>query len=176
LIGFKSLTIAAFAFAAMAGAAFAQGDNPRQRPVQEDLPKNIKESLAKQRIENEKKEHAELVKRTEEAVKLSEELEKAFNEKPEPTSIDFKKLDRLEKLVRKIRGDLGGDDDDPDKTEKERAETPPEDLVGAFRTLQSSAAKLFDEVRKSTRYSVSVVAIQSSNILLKVLKFIRFRN
>jgi hypothetical protein len=47
-------------------------------------------------------------------------------------------------------------------------------MVNAFKVLQSNTVQLFDEIKKSTRYSVSVVAIQTSNMLLKLVKFIRF--
>jgi hypothetical protein len=158
--------------------AFAQIDasTPNGRPQQkEDLPKNIKETLAKQRIEREKKDYEELLKRSEEAVKLSEELEKSFSNSNQLSSEDLKKLEKLEKLVKKIRGELGGDDDgeqdiNADKDKKEQPST----MVNAFKILQSNTVQLFDEIKKSTRYSVSVIAIQTSNMLLKLVKFIRF--
>jgi hypothetical protein len=40
--------------------------------------------------------------------------------------------------------------------------------------LQNNTVKLVDELRKTTRYSVSVVAVESSNLLLKVVRFLRF--
>ncbi len=44
----------------------------------EDFPKGIKETLAKSRIDREKKDYEELLQNGEEAVKLSESLEKTF--------------------------------------------------------------------------------------------------
>ena len=158
--------------------AFAQIDastpSGRTQP-KEELPKNIKETLAKQRIEQEKKDYEELVQRSEEAAKLSEELEKSFTSSNQLSAADQKKLDRLEKLVKKIRSELGGDDDDGETevSEKEKSENP-STMGNAFKTLQTNAAQLFSEIKKSTRYSVSVVAIQTSNALLKLVKFIRF--
>jgi septal ring factor EnvC (AmiA/AmiB activator) len=158
--------------------AFSQIDaaSPNGKPQQkEDLPKNIKETMAKQRIEREKKEYEELLQRSEEAVKLSEELEKSFANSNQISAEDQKKLDRLEKLVKKIRSELGADDDDGEReaAEKEKVEKP-STMVNAFKTLQTNAAQLFNEIKKSTRYSVSVIAIQTSNALLKLVKFIRF--
>lgn len=157
-------------------ATFAQGDastwNGRP-PKKEELPKNIQETMAKQRIAREKKEYEELLERSEEAVKLSEELEKSFAVSNRLSSEDQKKLDRLEKLVKKIRGDLGGDDDDADEEENPKNKKP-STMGTAFKTLKTNAADLFSEIKKSTRYSVSVVAIQTSNALLKLVKFIRF--
>jgi hypothetical protein len=145
--------------------------NQRQRQ-QEEYPKNIRENLAKQRIERQKKEYEELVKRSEEAVRLSEELERTFATNNRISTEDYKKLEKLEKLVKKIRSDLGGSDEGEGLVDEEENFSS---LTGAFKVLQTNAVKLYNELKKSTRYSISVVAIKSSNILLRVVKFIRFR-
>lgn len=158
------------------GSVFGQVDasSANGRPAKEELPTNIKETLAKQRIEREKKDYEELLERSQEAVRLSEELEKSFTSANKLSAADQKKLDRLEKLVKKIRGELGGDDDgDAELPEKNKTESP-STLGSAFQTLQTNASQLLSEIKKSTRYSVSVVAIQTSNALLKLVKFIRF--
>lgn len=136
----------------------------------EDYPKGIKESLAKSRIEREKKEYEELLQNGEEAVKLSESLEKSFTESNSLSTEDQKKLDRLEKLAKKIRRELGANDSDNIEEEEEK----PSSMRNAFKTLQSSTGKLVAELKKTTRHSISVIAIQSSNAFLKVIKFIRF--
>jgi hypothetical protein len=173
----KFLTSIIFVFTMLFAAAVANGQidasTPNGRPSKEELPKNIQETLAKQRIEREKKDYEELLQKSEEAVNLSRELEKSFTAGNQLSNDDLKKLDRLEKLVKKIRSELGGDDD------KENAESTEEPqklstVQNALQNLQTTAAKLFTEIKKSTRYSVSVVAIQSSNALLKIVKFIRF--
>jgi membrane-associated HD superfamily phosphohydrolase len=154
--------------------AQADASTSNGRATKEELPKNIKETLAKQRIEREKKDYEDLLQKSEEAVKLSQELEKSFNEGNQFSGEDIKKLERLEKLVKKIRSELGGSDDK--EFEENNAENPKISTLGnALVSIQSSAEKLFDEIKKSTRYSISVVAIQSSNTLLKILKIIRFR-
>lgn len=174
----------AFVFA-LALAVNAQGDastaNGRPAP-KEDLPKNMKETLEKQRIEREKKDYQEMLDRGEEALKLSDELEKSVAQTNKLSSQDQIKLERLEKIVKKIRKELGGDDDDGDKsatvTETEAGETEkdakPLTVVSAVKKLQSSAAKLVAELKKTTRFSISAVAIQSSNALLKIVKFVQF--
>ncbi len=147
--------------------ASTSGGKPTNK---EDYPKGIKESLAKSRIEREKKDYEELLQNGEEAVKLSESLEKTFTESNQLSSEDQKKLDRLEKLAKKIRRELGADDiEEEDDYEK------PSSLREAFKTLQTSTGKLVEELKKTTRYSISVIAVQSSNAFLKVVKFIRFR-
>lgn len=159
-------------FALVSICAFAQTDASTRSgfPKDEDLPKNIKESLAKGRIEREKKDYEELVQRGEEALKLSEELEQSFAVNNRLSSEDLKKLEKLEKLVKKIRTDLGADGDD--KSE----ENNPSTLENALNILKENTGKLMNELKKSTRYTISVVAIKSSNVLLKVVKFLRFTN
>lgn len=166
-----------FLFAiAFATAAFAQGgidaSTPSGRTRREELPQNIKETMEKQRIEREKKQYEDLLERSEEAVKLSEELEKSFAVSNQLSADDRKKLDRLEKLLKKIRSELGGDDEG--ELEVELDKESPSNIRSAFQTLQKNAAQLFSEIKKSTRYSISVVAIRTSNVLLKLVKFIRF--
>lgn len=155
-------------------AGFAQNDasTPNGRPRKEELPQNIQETMAKQRIAREKKEYEELLEKSEEAVLLSEELEKSFAVSNQLSAADRKKLDRLEKLVKKIRSELGGDDDG--EQEADNNKQSPSNIGSAFQTLQKNAAQLFSEIKKSTRYSISVIAIQTSNALLKLVKFIRF--
>ena len=166
-----------FLFAVVfATTAFAQGgidaSTPSGRTRREELPQNIKETMAKQRIEREKKEYEELLEKSQEAVRLSEELEKSFAVSNQLSGEDRKKLDRLEKLLKKIRSELGGDDEGELEIDFEKES--PSTIGSAFQTLQKNAAQLFSEIKKSTRYSVSVVAIRTSNVLLKLVKFIRF--
>lgn len=138
-------------------------------PSKEDLPKGIQESLAKQRIEREKKDFADLLSRGEEAAKLSDDLEKSFSQNNQLSTEDRKKIDRLEKIVKKIRNEIGADDD-----EAVEADDKPLSVLNALKALQNNTAKLVGELKKSTRYSISVVAIESSNLLLKVVRFLRF--
>lgn len=135
-------------------------------PDKEDFPKTVKETLAKGRIEREKKDYEDLIERGEEAAKISGEIGKSFTKNKKFSSEDQKKLDRLEKLVKKIRGELGGGDDD-------EVEDKPSSLSAAVKTLQETTANLVEAIKKSTRYSVSVAAIESSNALLKIVRFIR---
>lgn len=158
-------------------AGYSQIIDPMSRRVEEEEPKNIKESRARLKIEQEKKDYEELLARSEEAVAISNELEEAFAASKSISEENTKKLEKLEKLVKKIRSELGGSDDDPDDDRESAAATSkPKSLNAAFKSLQSNAASLLKEIKKSTRYSISVTAIRTSNVLLKVLKFIRIGN
>jgi hypothetical protein len=143
--------------------------------AKEDYPKSIKESLAKQRIEIEKKDFEQLLARGEEVAKLSSELEKSFAQNKSLTSEDEKKLNRVEKLVKKIRSEIGADNDGDEESSEIEPEEKPSTVLNALKSLQSTTGKLVAELKKQTRHTVSVVAIQSSNILLKVVRFIKFR-
>lgn len=165
---FRLLFVFLFVLAIVAGADAQSNIDPsgKSGAEKEDLPKNIKESLAKSRIETEKKDYDELLKRGEEALKIGAELEKSFAQNNSLTQSDQKKLDRMEKLVKKIRSELGGDETDNDEN--------PSTIENAVKTLQSKSAMLFEELKKATRHSISVVAIESSNALIKAVKFLRF--
>jgi membrane-associated HD superfamily phosphohydrolase len=148
----------------------AQGDSTTAdgKPRKEDLPIGIKESLAKQRIAREKKDFAELVLRGEEALKLSNDLEKSFTENNQLSVEDKKKIDRLEKVIKKIRNEIGADDDESIEFDNKSLS-----VLSALKALQNNTEKLVGELKKSTRYSISVVAVESSNMLLKVVRFLR---
>ena len=164
----------------LAAAAFAQSasndpwPNPdRKRP--DDDSHILKEMLAKQQSARDKREYASLVERSEEALKLSEELEAGFDRKEQLTDSGRKRLEAFEKLVAKIRDDLGGDDD-ADVTLAEKDKESPKDVREGFRYLKRSTEQLVSEIKKSTRFSVSVVAIESSNTLIRLARFLRFKN
>ena len=80
-----------------------------------------------------------------------------------------RKLKEVQKLVKKVRSELraSGDDDEKDL---------PEDVVEALQLLHKSASDLMSEIKKTTRHSVSLVAIKSSNTVMKIVKFLRFGN
>jgi hypothetical protein len=144
----------------------------------EDLPKNLREMLIRQRIEEEKKEHNELLKRGQEALTISAQLEESFAQNRQLSARDKERLDYLAVLVKKIRKGIGGEDDD-DEPEIDRknpgaaVEEKPSNLETAFIALQSTTIKLVDELKKTTRFSISVIAVQSSNAVLRIVRFIR---
>jgi vancomycin resistance protein YoaR len=167
------LFISVFALMTICVNAQGEASTANGRPPQkEELPKNIQETLRKQEILKAKKDHEEMLKNSEEAIKLSKELETSYEKTNNLSVEDRKKLERLEKLLKKIRRELGGDDDN--KAESEMDEDKPSTVITALNKLQTSAMSLFDELKKTSRFSISVVAIQSSNALLKIVRFLRF--
>ncbi|MFT3745348.1 MAG: hypothetical protein QM785_13775 [Pyrinomonadaceae bacterium] len=138
----------------------------------DDKPKSFRETLVKLRIDKEKKDYDDMLGRGEEALKLSEELEKAYEQNGRLNANEITKLATVEKLVKKIRSELGGDDDDDDD---DKASPPPAplDQKEAVRSFRSTTVKLFDELKKTTRFTVSAAAIQTSNAVLRLAKFLR---
>ncbi len=161
-----------FLFSASVAVVKAQTDNPEK----EELPKGIKETLAKSRIDREKKDYEEMLQRGEETAKIGEELDKSFVQNKKLTGEDQKKLERLEKLSKKIREELGGNDSDSsakgsvsDLEDDVRLSSVPD----AIDKLKNVSRKLSDELKKTTRYTISAIAVQNSNALFKIVRFIR---
>jgi hypothetical protein len=162
------------AVALFASSASAQTDNlPSLFPRTPEETQKINEMLVKQQAERDKKEHEELLKRGAEALELSNQLEKSFETNKSLTRDDVRKLESLEKLVTKIRNGLGGDDDKEDVQKEGSPGTL--SLNDAFRYLQSTTVQLVDELKKTTRFSISAVAIQTSNTVIRLARLLRLR-
>jgi len=169
----------------LAAAGFAQAELPDAtsrtpgRPRSDDASMNIKEMLARQKAERDKKDYDEMLKRGEEALRIAKQLENSFEQNKGFSSDDKMRLDSLEKVVTKIRKELGGDDDGETEestfTQPAEAGPKPSNLEEGFKYLQSTTVKLVDELKKTTRFSISVVAIQTSNNVLKLVRFLRLK-
>ena len=156
-------------FSVSAFAQTAASNSPGQDSSDEkDTPKSVKEMLFKMRLEREKKDFQEMLDRGKQASELTERLEKSIESHHTLTTDDKQAIDDVEKLVKKIRGELGGSDDDEADVEK------PVDVVSGVKYLRDSTSKLFDELKKSSRFTISAAAIQSSNAVLKTIRFLQF--
>jgi len=148
------------------------------RPRRTDPPKGFKEMLAKQRAERDKRDHRQMLERGEAALRLAQQLENSFANNKTISDEDKARLRSLEDVVIKIRKGLGGADDGVDRATfaNDADDERPSNVEEAFKFLQSTTVKLVDELKKTTRFTISAVAIQSSNSVLKLVKFLRFRN
>lgn len=142
---------------------------------EDDKPKSFRETLEKMRIEKDKKDHDQMVERGEEVVKISEELEKAVDQNGQLTDKEYSKLATVEKLVKKIRTELGGDDDGDNDLDDDAAKTDAKPLtsVDAVKFLRTDTLTLFDELKKTTRFTISASAIQASNTVLRLARFLK---
>ncbi|HUR97122.1 MAG TPA: hypothetical protein VMZ26_03530 [Pyrinomonadaceae bacterium] len=179
---FANLIVFALLVGCAAMAAYSQSELPdasvrSSRQQREDPPLGLKEMLAKQKAERDKKDHEALLERGDEALRLTQQLENSFAEKKGLSQQDRTRLESLEKVVGKIRKELGGDDDADDAVNSvQPADEPkPSTMEEAFKYLQSTTVKLVDELKKTTRFSISAIAIQSSNTVLKLVRFLRVK-
>jgi light-regulated signal transduction histidine kinase (bacteriophytochrome) len=140
-------------------------------PRKEPLPDSIRERMITLCIEARKKEFDELVKRSEEIAKLSKEIGDSFAENEQLSDADRDKLKEVEDLLKKVRDELRADDDDGGE---EAEDEEPSSTMQAIQNLQENASKLLEEIKKTTRHTVSAAAIQSSNAVKKLIKFLRF--
>jgi hypothetical protein len=159
--------------------AYSQGADQSENSSKPstDQPSSLKEMMAKMRIDQEKKEYDEMIDRGQQAAKISTELERSFQQNPTVSRLDRERLDDLERLVKKIRNELGaeGGIDDPDNDDGDVAESP-KSTVDGVKTLQNLTNKLVDELKKNTRFGVSAIAIQSTNSVLRVVRFLKISN
>lgn len=150
-------------------ATVSSAQNERNSQPKLDLPDSMRENLAKRRIKDEEEEYQELIKRGEEAVKLSEELTKSYEENNKLSGEDQKKLEKLEKVVKRIRRDLGAEDDD-----EETQNNKPSTLLNTLKIIKEKSNSLLSELKKTSRHSISVVAVESSNAVFRLVRFLRF--
>lgn len=163
LIGLSGLSL----FAQEADSRYPGSKNDPDQPV------GIRETREKMRIDQEKKDYQEMLDRSEQVLKLSQDLEKAFQQTPSMTRSDLEKLDDLEKLVKKVRGEMGGNADDNDDADQAQDDSP-KTVADGVKALSSYASKLVDELKKTSRFGISAVAIQSSNSVLKIVRYLKF--
>jgi hypothetical protein len=79
----------------------------------------------------------------------------------------MKKLERLEKLARRIRSRAGGEDDD------EPLNNVPTTLEPALTRLAETSEALSKGVEKTPRMVISTTVIERANELLEIIRFIR---
>ncbi len=162
--------------AAFCGVSLAQNAEdsragiPKTEQDKDSAPKSMQETLERMRIAKEKKDFEEMLNRGDEVLGISGELEKSFEHHGKLSSDDLDRLARVEKLAKKIREELGGHDDD-DKEDADAVGTP--SLADAVKTLKFSADTLYNELKKTTRFTISAAAIQSTNTVLRLTRILR---
>jgi hypothetical protein len=141
---------------------------PKQGNEDDDHPHGLRESLEKMRIEKEKKDFQEMLARSDQALALSEHLRTSFSQTGKLSREDVDQINSLEKLVKKIRSELGGDGDgdEDDVTADAREANLVEDL-------HKHVVALRDELKRTSRFTISAAAIESSNSVLRLARLIR---
>jgi hypothetical protein len=137
---------------------------PRRRG---EIGSPAEEMLRRAEIKHEEESHSEMVERSDEAAQIGEEILDSFSKNKSLTADDFKKLERMEKLARKIRGSAGGSD------KVEGSETPPGKIEAAVERLAAISGALKKSVAKTSRLVISAAVIKNSNEVIELIRHIR---
>jgi hypothetical protein len=134
-----------------------------------DVDFGARETDARTRLilKAEKKAYEEHVARAKEASDLAAALKTSYAASNILNAADQKKLERLEKLTKRIRNDVGGSEMDADPRDL------PNTVTDGISDMASLAKELYDEVEKTPRRVVSASLIEQANKLLTVIQFVR---
>jgi hypothetical protein len=138
-----------------------------KNPDEPPLTTFEEELRAKRAIKMAEKDHEENLKRAREIADLGKELHDALKDKSVLDRDSLKKVERLEKLTKKVRGEAGGED--------EEVEIPnrPSDLPGAAAQIAEASEALSKNVIDTPRQVVSASVICKANVLLELIKVAR---
>jgi hypothetical protein len=118
-------------------------------------------------LKAEKKQYDENVARSREAAQLATQLDETYEAKKVFGSDDGKKLERLEKLTKRIRNEAGGSDSDPDVR----------DIPTVMEAAVKRVAQLANDLRKlvegTPRHVISASVIDQANKLLGLIQHVR---
>lgn len=125
------------------------------------------EIRAKRLIKMAEKEHQENLDRAREIQQLGKELKENLQSKSVLDRDNLKKVDRLEKLTKKVRGEAGGEGEDISIL------NPPKDLPAAACQISEKTEELSKGVQNTPRQVVSASVISSANLLLELIRIAR---
>ena len=137
-------------------------------PASPDFGSPESEMKARRDLKAEKKEYDENVGRAREASQLATQLAEAYKAKQAFNSADGKKMERLEKLTKRIRNEAGGSETDADV----------KDIPTAMEAAVKRVAELADDLRKlvetTPRHVISASVIDEANKLLGLIQHVRY--
>ena len=157
-----------------AGIGFAQGTSlpPRpETPTPSDSQSSVsdleEELKAKRALKMAQKDYEENLSRACELSDLAKQLQLSLKDKVGIDREAGKKLDRLEKLTKKIRSQAGGQDEEVKIVDR------PADITAAVNQIAESAESLSKAVLDTPRQVVSASVIGDANVLLELIKMLR---
>ena len=145
------------------GADGKRGSDDDQSP----LTTFEEEIKAKRMIKMAEKDHQENVERAKEIQQIGKELKESLQGRSVLDRDNLKKIDRLEKLTKKVRGEAGGESEDLNIV------NPPKDLSDAGCQIGEKSESLSKEVQNTPRQVVSASVISSANVLLELIRIAR---
>lgn len=136
-------------------------------PDESPLTTFEEELRAKRAIKMAEKDHQENLKRATEIADLGKQLHETLKNKSGFDRDSLKKLERLEKLTKKVRGEAGGQDEEASLPNR------PSDLSSALAQLAEASESLSKNVHDTPRQVVSASVIGDANVLLELIKLVR---
>lgn len=148
---------------------------PPPRPVEGSMSNSDQTPLtsfeeelrAKHAIKMAEKDHQENLKRAREIAQLGKELKETLKDKSVLDRDSLKKVDRLEKLTKKVRGEAGGQDEDVMLPKR------PADLCSTAAQVAEASETLSKDVHDTPRQVISASMIGNANVLLELIKMLR---
>ena len=125
------------------------------------------ELRVKQAIKLAEKEHEENLGRAREIGEIGKSLHADLKNKVSVDREFLKKIERLEKLTKKVRGDAGGED------EEVKIANCPSDVPSAITRIADLSETFSKDVQNTPRQVVSFSVINSANVLLELIKILR---
>src|SRR5262249_16733502 len=125
------------------------------------------EIRAKREIKMAEKDHQENLSRAKEIAQIGKELKDSVKDRTNLDRDCWKKIDRLEKLTKKVRSEAGGEDEDV------TIEKKPSDLLSALGLIADASESLSKRVQDTPRQVVSATVIGNANVLLELIKLAR---
>jgi hypothetical protein len=142
-------------------------DSPTRDRDQTPLGNFEEEIRAKRAIKMAEKDHEQNLGRAKELSDLAKQLQASLKDKATIDRESAKKLERLEKLTKKIRNESGGED------EQVKIVDRPTDITTAVNQIAESAESLSKAVQDTPRQVVSASVIGKANVLLELIKLLR---
>ncbi len=142
-------------------------DSPTRDRDQTPLGNFEEEIRAKRAIKLAEKDHEQNLDRAREIGELAKQLQVSLKDKTTIDRESTKKIDRLEKLTRKIRNESGGEDEEVKIVDR------PTNITGAVNQIAESAESLSKAVQNTPRQVVSASVIGNANVLLELIKLLR---
>ncbi len=125
------------------------------------------EIRAKREIKMAEKDHKENLERAREIALIGQELKESLSDKTILDRDCLKRIERLEKLTKKVRGEAGGDDQEIVIQDK------PPNLATAAEQIADASKSLSKEVQDTPRRVVSASVISNANVLLELIRLAR---
>jgi hypothetical protein len=125
------------------------------------------ELRAKHAIKLAEKDHRENMERAREIGALGKQLQESVKTNSNVDREFLKKLERLEKLTKKVRGEAGGEDEEVSIADR------PTDAASAATRIGEVSETLSKDVQNTPRQVVSASVIGTANVLLELIRILR---